>query len=132
MNTNWLLLHVYLLFPTSFIERCQNAEATLVFGPRSGGKTEEFQLAPNLAPGKIQTMIDAKILSTETIRPDCAEDLHFNGEIYQSTMWREELELTENAEVIARYHDDLPAVVKQNNSFYIATLTCDNFLKALF
>jgi beta-galactosidase len=115
-----------------FVEKCQQANAHFVFGPRSGSKTDEFQLSANLAPGELQKILPIKILSTETIRSDCAEPLQYGENFYQSSQWREELEITNNVLVLAQYHDHTPAVVRHNNNSYIATLTCENFLLDFF
>jgi beta-galactosidase len=120
------------IIPEHFIQACKNSNARVIFGPRSGGKTNEFHLAPNLPPGVIQQLLPAKILSTETLRPDCAESLSYQGKNYESTMWREELAPAPETQVIAKYHDDSPAIVAADNTYYIATLTCDEFLKAFF
>lgn len=112
----------------AFITKCQQAKAHIVFGPRSGGKTDELSLAPNLPPGKLQTLLPIKVLSTETIRPDCSEQLTYKDNIFESRCWREELEISKEVIVDAYYHDKSPAVVRHGNTSYIATLTCDDFL----
>lgn len=111
-----------------FVKKCQQSQAHFVFGPRSGGKTDEFSLAPNLGPGKLQALIPIKVLSTETIRPDCSELLHYKGSQFDSRCWREELSVAGSVQVVARYHNDTPAVVRHQNTSYIATLTCEAFL----
>ncbi|MBA6291112.1 beta-galactosidase [Colwellia sp. MB3u-70] len=112
----------------AFIEKCKDSNAHFVFGPRSGGKTDELSLAPNLPPGKLQALLPIKVLSTETIRPDCSEQLNYKDKTFESRCWREELEITKDVIVDARYHDQSPAVVRHENTSYIATLTCDDFL----
>jgi len=115
-----------------FVEKCRQANAHFVFGPRSGGKTDEFQLSPNLAPGKLQKILPIKVISTETIRSDCAEPLFYADQYYQSGQWREELQISDDVIVLAKYHDHTPAVVRHNNTSYIATLTCEKFLFDFF
>lgn len=115
-----------------FISRCKKAKAQLVFGPRSGAKTEEFALAPTLAPGLIQSLIPIKVISTETIRSSCSEKLFFNNKVYESNRWREELEYDEQVNILANYHDDTAAVVQYKNVTYIASLTCHEFLVNFF
>jgi beta-galactosidase len=112
----------------AFIDKCKQSKAHMVFGPRSGGKTDEFSLAPNLPPGKLQALLPIRVLSTETIRPDCGETLSYKDKDFESRCWREELEITKDVIVDAQYHDKSPAVVRHGNNTYIATLTCDNFL----
>ena len=121
----------------AFVDRCKASQALLVFGPRSGAKTAELSLVPQLGPGLLQQLVPVKVLSTETIRPDCYESLHFTDASiasaqYQSTSWREELAVPADVTVLARYHDQSPAVVQHGNCCYVATLTCQSFLLELF
>jgi beta-galactosidase len=116
----------------AFIAKCKHAKAHFVFGPRSGSKTDEFALAPNLAPGLIQSLIPMKITSVETIRPDCSELLHYNDNSYESRCWREEVEIGNDVIIDAAFHDGTPAVLRFKNTSYIATLSCDAFLMDYF
>jgi beta-galactosidase len=116
----------------AFIEKCKNTKAHIVFGPRSGGKTDELSLAPNLPPGKLQSLLPIKVLSTETIRPDCSEKLIYKDNTYESRCWREELEISRDIIIDAVYHDGSPAAVRHGNTSYIATLTCDELLIEFF
>lgn len=115
-----------------FIDKCKAAKAHVVFGPRSGGKTSELSLASQLPPGNIQQLIPLKIHSTETIRPDCSELMSFNDRQYDSKLWREEIVFPETVMTIAKYHDGRPAVARFENTTYIASLTCENFLVDYF
>lgn len=115
-----------------FVERCANSGATLVFGPRSGAKTPELTAVLNLGPGLLQQLIPVKVLSVETTRPDCHDALHFADKTYESARWREELSDDTALTVVARYHDNTPAVVQANDCYYIGTLTCDAFLQDFF
>lgn len=115
-----------------FITNCANSKATCVFGPRSGAKTAELTLAPELGPGLIQQLVPVKVLSVETTRPDCHDALHFAGKTFESARWREELSEHAGLTVVARYHDNTAAVVKAKQCFYIGSLTCDEFLLAFF
>jgi beta-galactosidase len=116
----------------AFIEKCKQSAAVLVFGPRSGSKTDEFHLAPNLGPGKLQSLLPVNVLSVETIRGDIDEDLFYNDKVYRSNRWREELLPQNGCEVVASYHDASPAIVKQANVYYIGTLSCNNLLVNMF
>ncbi|AXR06996.1 beta-galactosidase [Salinimonas sediminis] len=115
----------------TFIANCKATNATVVFGPRSGAKTEEFQYPRNLGPGKLQSLMPIKVLSVETLREDISETLHFEGETFHSNRWREELGVEENTEVMAQYENGKPAVVRHNNLVYVATLGCVDFTKSL-
>jgi beta-galactosidase len=117
-----------------FVERCKATNATLVFGPRSGAKTAELTAVPNLGPGLLQQLIDVKVLSTETIRPDCYAELFLAGDqtSYQSSRWREELAPGADVAILAKDEYQQPAVVQQGKVVYVGTLSCEGFLIALF
>ena len=51
---------------------------------------------------------------------------------YESARWREELSEHASLAVVARYHDNTPAVVQAQHNYYIGTLTCDAFLYDFF
>ena len=115
----------------AFVEKCEQSGTTVVFGPRSGAKTHEFGYPKNLPPGPLQRIAPLRVLSVETLRPDCNESLSWNGKRYDSLIWREELDAP-NGEVLAKYDDDAPAAVRYGNVVYIGTLTCTDFLRDFF
>ncbi|MBT8083918.1 MAG: beta-galactosidase trimerization domain-containing protein, partial [Woeseia sp.] len=111
----------------AFVEKCEQSRATFVFGPRSGAKTHEFGYPGNLPPGPLQRIAPLRVLSVETLRPDCIEGLSWNGKKYDSLIWREELDAPD-ADVLARYEDNSPAIVRYQRVIYIGTLTTTAFL----
>ncbi len=116
----------------AFIERCQHANVHLIVGPRTGSKTSEFSLAHNLAPGKLQELIDIKVLSVETLRHDCGSTFEFLGNNYIAEKWNEELVVGADVDILADLENGYPAVVQNHKVTYIATLTDNEFLTALF
>ncbi len=115
----------------AFIKNCEQTSATIVFGPRTGSKTDEFQTPLNLAPGKLQQLIPVKVLSVETLRGDITETLHYEDETFHSNRWREELGTSDSTKILATYHDHTPAVVQAENRVYVGTLGCAEFTRAL-
>ena len=47
--------------------------AFCVLGPRSGSKTSEFQIPPNLAPGEATSLIDVTVTRVESLRASHSE-----------------------------------------------------------
>ena len=111
-----------------FVNRCKKTKAKLVFGPRSGAKTAEFSIPPLLPPGTLQNALGTKVLSVETLRPDCPSHLTWNGNHYQATRWCEELEISDGTNVIATYEDGNAAIVGNDRFVYMGTLTDEEFL----
>ena len=114
-----------------FIDRCKASSAQFIFGPRAGAKTPEFGYPDRLPPGLLQQLVPIRVLSVETLRADCTEDLYWNNQQYQSGSWREQLDAAETT-VLARYKDNQPAVVTQGRFTYIGTLTDREFLLDFF
>ena len=115
----------------SFIEKCKVSTAQFIFGPRAGAKTPEFSFPTNLPPGPLQNLISVRVLSVETLRADCHEGLSWNNHQYQSGSWREQLDAGDT-EIVARYDNTEPAIVRQDRFTYIGTLTNKEFLRDFF
>lgn len=104
------------------------SSAIVVLGPRSGAKTDDFTLPDGLPPGPLRELLPIRVLSVETLRPDCADGLTWNGKAYASGQWREEIEVTGEADVVARYDDGGPAIVRSGQTLYMGSLTDRDFL----
>lgn len=113
----------------TFIANCQQSGASVLFGPRTGSKTPEFSVPATLAPGMLQSLLDVRVLSVETLRPDCTEPLHWNGRRYEAASWCEELALGNNVMTVATFMDGTPAIARDNQFTYIGTLTDPEFLR---
>ena len=102
----------------------QASEGLLLFGPRSGAKTEEFSISHGLPPGRLREFVPIKVISVETLRPDCNGTITYKNETHESGRWRETIEAGD-ADIIATYEDGAPAAVRSGRSTYLATLTDD-------
>jgi beta-galactosidase len=118
----------------AFIDRCRNSSAQFIFGPRAGAKTSEFAYPTSLPPGLLQQLIPIRVLSVETLRADCHELLSWNNHIYESGIWREQLDVahSDQIEVIASYENGEAAIVRNERFTYMATLTNRAFLLDFF
>jgi beta-galactosidase len=115
----------------AFVDKCKASSAQFIFGPRAGAKTSEFGYPAILPPGLLQQLIPIRILSVETLRADCMEGLSWNKQQYQSGSWCEQIDAGES-EILARYDNGEPAVVSQDRTTYIGTLTNREFLLDFF
>ena len=106
------------------------SDGILLFGPRSGAKTEEFSIVEGLPPGRLRHFVPIKVTSVETLRADCGGAIAYKDAQYESGRWRETIEAGD-AEVIATYEDGAPAAVRAGRSVYLATLTDDAFVTNL-
>jgi len=113
------------------VARLADTHALVVLGPRSGAKTRDLTIPDGLPPGALRALLPIRILSVETLRPDCPGSISFNGQEFVSTSWRESLDAGD-AQVLATYEDGSPALVRHGRAHYLATLTDDGFLAAFF
>lgn len=103
------------------------SDGLVLFGPRSGAKTNEFSISDGLPPGRLRAFVPIKVISVETLRPDCNGTISYKAKVHESGRWRETIEAGD-AEIIATYEDGAPAAVRSGRSIYLATLTDDAFL----
>ncbi|MCH1492437.1 MAG: beta-galactosidase [Luminiphilus sp.] len=115
----------------ALLESLADTSAAVLFGPRCGAKTEEFQIPPQRAPGALQTLVDIRVNSVETLRPDVAEGFDYQGNTFLSRLWCEDISVG-NASVEMRYQSTRAGLVRNNRCLYLATLTDDAFLLQLF
>jgi beta-galactosidase len=126
-----LIVAPCLAMPDAAIVNALNASSGLIlFGPRSGAKTEEFSFSEGLPPGPLRDFVPIKVIAVETLRPDCNGGIDYKGKHYESGKWRETIEAG-TCDVLATYEDGAPAAVRSGRSIYLATLTDDDFLKSL-
>ena len=113
-----------------FVERAERSGATFVFGPRSGAKTSEFQIPATLAPGPLAAWVGATVTEVETVRPETVYSVEWLGQRYRAHGWREWLDDVA-ADVVARFDDGEPAIVRNGNAVYLTTLPSDDLWHAI-
>lgn len=88
-------------------------EGKILIGPRSGSKTQDFQipetLPPNLAP------LDITVTAVESLRPTASEALEQGGSFY---IWQEHL--TTDSKVIEKTVAGMSAIVEAGHIVYLA------------
>jgi beta-galactosidase len=106
-------------------------EGQVVFGPRSGSKTEHFQLPEGLAPGALRSLLDVRVTRVESLAPELTEPLEWEGRRYTARAWMEHLEAPRGTEQ-ARFGDGKPALVSQGRFHYLACAAEPSFLMDWF
>ena len=127
-----LVLAPALAMPDSdAVAQLRETDALVVLGPRSGAKTRDVTIPDGLPPGPLRALLPIRVLSVETLRPDCPGGLAYENKDFYSVSWRESLDVGD-CDVVARYEDGTAALVRRGRLHYLATLTDDAFLEALF
>ena len=101
----------------SQVKAFENTSAQLVFGPRSGSKTEDLHIPDNLAPGKLSDLLGLTVSRIESLRPGVTITGHVEDAQFTTGVWREFVET--NSIVELRHIDGAPAVVRRENAAYL-------------
>jgi len=95
----------------------ESTSATILIGPRTGSRTAQGAIPENLAPGPLASLLGVRVTEVASLRPGLsyAVDGAAQG---RSVRWRDHVEAV--ADVIARYDDGLPALVRNDRVHYLA------------
>ncbi|MEH6726917.1 MAG: beta-galactosidase [Hyphomicrobiales bacterium] len=106
------LIHV----SDSALKAFRATEAQIIFGPRSGSKTQELCIPDNLAPGPLADLLPIQIERVESLRPGISETA--GG--FTLIKWREHLKLLREADEVRAGATESPMTVRYDNITYIA------------
>lgn len=108
----------------------EQAEGTVLFGPRTGSRDRNFRIPANLPPGPIGELTGVRITQVASLRPGLSVSVAgaVNG---QSTRWREDLEAQSDANVVAIFQDGGPALVSKGRYLYLACWADGDLLGSL-
>ena len=98
-------------------EAFRKASGILVFGPRTGSRTRNFAIPENLAPGPLAELTGVRVIASSSLRPNVMQRVSgaVNG---HAIRWRDHVEA--RGEIMARFDDDLPALVRNGRSYFLA------------
>lgn len=87
----------------------------LLIGPRSGSKTENFSIPPQLPPALPATLLDARVIRVDSSDPGYGLPVKGGGAVLH---WRERLET--GAEVVMEDEEGWPVLATQGRISYLA------------
>ena len=116
-----------------FIEKDTIAEIerhkpTCLFGPRTGSRTSEHQTPENLAPGALQSLLPMKVERVESLRPGYSIPVSSDGGFQR---WFEHVCPSSGTEVVLETKDAQPALMRNNNLYYLAGWPDESLLKSV-
>ena len=111
----------------AFVEGLSQSPAQVLLGPRSGSKTANFQIPPELPPGALRRLIDVRVQRAESLRPDAI----IPAEIGHFERWREFLILGDGVETAMASYDDECALAHRSRFHYLAGWPNDALLDAV-
>ena len=95
------------------------SDAVILFGPRTGSRTQDGHIPPDLPPGPLQTRLPLKVVRVESLRPGAEPHVRIGGGALPGKLWREHLET--ELPVVAAFADGRPAWVRSGRWHYLAT-----------
>ncbi|MEX3955231.1 beta-galactosidase [Trinickia sp. EG282A] len=120
------------IVPPDLAARLARSGAQIVIGPRTGSKTIDLQIPPNLPPGVLADALSLRVWRVESLRPNVTpavreKDAGEDSRIGHSRHWRDLVELADGArhDVRAVFEDDHPAYVRCGAFHYFASVFDD-------
>ncbi|KGQ23074.2 beta-galactosidase [Thermus filiformis] len=111
------------------LEAFQKARGLVLFGPRTGSKTEHFQIPPDLPPGPLQALLPLRVVRVESLPPSLEEVAEGPLGRFALGVWREWVE--GRAEPLLRFADGWGALFREGRRFYLAAWPSPDLLAAL-
>jgi beta-galactosidase len=106
-----------------------NSGAAVLLGPRSGSKTQDFQIPYDLPPGAFRSLIDMRVLRVESLRPGVT--IAIDGADGFLEGWREFLSLGEGVEGLLRSTDGEVVLAREARNYYLAGRPDESLLDAI-
>jgi beta-galactosidase len=103
------------------MEAFSACKATIVFGVRTGAKTESFTIPSGLPPGALRTLLPMRISRVESLRPGVTRNVVWGNNVHACTHWAETVETAGEIDVIARFDGGSPALLRSGQAYYLAT-----------
>lgn len=107
----------------------KEAEGIVLFGPRTGSKTDTFQIPPELPPGPLQALLPLKVVRVESLPPGLGETVEGPLGKYTLGLWREWVESP--LEPLLCFGDGQGALFRSGRYLYLAAWPSGELLMAL-
>jgi beta-galactosidase len=105
-------------WPQGLPEALEKSGASVLMGPRSGSKTQDFSIPSQLPPGLPANMAEMKVTRVESLPWDAPVEL--DGAPGNFRFWREFVDAGQACEVLVRTADGYPALLRQGSFHYLA------------
>jgi beta-galactosidase len=93
-------------------------DGAILFGVRTGAKTESFQIPLSLPPGPLQSFLPIKVARVESLRPGLTRELTWGNKSYAAPVWAETIEAA-GCDVLATFAAGTPALVRRGKRHYL-------------
>lgn len=103
-------------------------DGPIMFGPRSGSKTANFQVPATLPPGPLQDLLPLRVTEVASLRPGLTAAVGGPQIAGRAERWREWL--ATDLPALASFPDGAPALVQAGNRHYLACWPDEELLAA--
>ena len=97
----------------------QAADGLVLYGPRTGSKTRNFAIPPNLPPGPIAELTGVRVTQVASLRPNLSEAASGSAKGH-AIRWREYIETFTDVMVLSVFEKGGPALTRRGNHAYLA------------
>lgn len=119
-----------LFAPTpAFTEALKTCGANVLLGPRTGSKTEDFQIPRDLPPGDLRALTNVAVNRVESLRPGSTIAVSDKGDFIR---WREFLRLEDPVVSELQTTDGETALARSGNCYYLAGWPDEQLIDAIF
>ncbi len=109
-----------------FANALQQLSVPVLLGPRSGSKTTNLAIAPELPPGSLSALTGVTITRVESLAPRWKETVHLKERVFHGLTWREHIETSLSP--LAAFSDGSGAWYRKDHIEYLATWPDQEFL----
>ena len=114
-----IVLPVQMRNDEALAAKLQSTGARLVFGPRSGSKSEDFHIPSQLPPGAFNVLTGVRVTRVSSWPPGITWAISLGGRLVAANRWREDIECDAD-DVVGRFQDGKPAIVEKGRCLYVA------------
>ncbi|GAB7126996.1 beta-galactosidase [Silvimonas sp. JCM 19000] len=122
------------VMPDGLAQRLARSGAQVVIGPRTGSKTLDLQIPHALPPGPLAEVLPLRVWRVESLRPNVSEAVDASalglGQL-DAVHWRDLIQADARVEILARYADGHPAVLRHGKLHYCASIFAEAGTRAL-
>ncbi|QJB68734.1 beta-galactosidase [Parasphingorhabdus halotolerans] len=114
------------ILSSAFVDKIKALAVPILFGPRTGSKTADFQIPAELPPGALQDVLPLKIKRVQSLRPGLTE----KGDDHDVSRWIEDVEtdLVPSETLV----DERGILFGKNGVNYLAAWPSQKLLRRIF
>lgn len=102
-----------------FVRSLEATSAFILLGARSGSKTHNLSIVPQLPPGGLSQLIDLRVTRVESLSPRSPQIIQVGNQTFEGKFWREHIRTFLNP--IGTFADGSGAWYRQGRVDYLAT-----------